>query len=159
MIVGQGTGWWDIEIYRAAGITTREVQAWRNGEFVEQLKTGAIDLFPMGMEEIMSHFLNYFRRYYANLALDRTLLLRYPWYRFVWVSPHPSADELFEALNKGFDLICNNGAFEAIWGQTRRLPPTHFWQGRTVIELENPFYSPDIVPQRYQHLLLKPYIS
>lgn len=159
LIVGQGTGWWDIEIYRAAGITTREVQAWRNGEFVEQLKTGAIDLFPMGMEEIMSHFLNYFRRYYANLALDRTLLLRYPWYRFVWVSPHPSADELFEALNKGFDLICNNGAFEAIWGQTRRLPPTHFWQGRTVIELENPFYSPDIVPQRYQHLLLKPYIS
>ena len=86
-------------------------------------------------------------------------MLRYPWYRFVWVSPHPSADELYEALQRGFDIICSNGVFESVWNQTRQLPPADSWQNRTVIELDNPFYTPDIVPQRYQHLLLKKKVS
>jgi len=154
--VGQGSGWWDAEIYRAAGITTREVQAWRNGEFAAQMKTGVIDLFPMGLEEALSYFLPHFHQHHQQLALDESLLLRYPWYRFVWVSSHPSADELYDALLKGFDIICSNGEFESIWKQTRKLPAASSWQGRTVIELDNPFYNPDIVPERYQHLLLKP---
>lgn len=159
LTVGQGAGWWDLDIYRAAGIPTRELQAWRHGEFVAQMMTGAIDLFPMGLEESLSYFLPYFRQRHPKLTLDRTLLLRYPWYRFVWVSPHPAADELYLALQEGFDIICNNGAFEAIWAQTRHPPPPDSWQGRTVINLENPLYGPDILPQRYQHLLLRPNMS
>lgn len=159
LTVGQGSGWWDAEVYRAAGIVTREVQAWRNGEFAAQLETGVIDLFPMGMEESLSYFLPHFRQQHPQLALDRTLLLRYPWYRFVWVSPHPSADDLYQALQEGFDIICGNGEFETLWNETRRLPPAGSWEKRTVIELENPLYNPDIVPPRYQHLLLKPWLS
>lgn len=156
LTIGQGTGWWDAEIYRSAGITTREVQAWRNGEFVEQMQAGVIDLFPIGLEEALSYFLPHFRQRYPQIALDKTLLLRYPWYRFVWVSPHPNSDELYEALQKGFDIICSNGQFEATWNQARQLPAENSWLGRTVIELENPFYSSDIVPRRYKHLLLQP---
>lgn len=156
LTVGQGTGWWDAAVYRAAGIVTREVQDWRNGEFVAQMKTEVIDLFPMGMEESLSYFLPHFRAHHPDLTLERSLLIRYPWYRFVWVSPHSSADELYQALQEGFDIICGNGEFEAIWNRTRRLPPAHAWAGRRVINLENPLYSPDIVPQRYQHLLLQP---
>lgn len=159
LTIGQGTGWWDAEVYRAAGITTREVQAWRNGEFIEQMKAGVIDLFPMGLEESLSYFLPHFRQHHQQLGLEESLLLRYPWYRFVWVSPHPSADELYEALQRGFDIICSNGVFESVWNQTRQLPPADSWQNRTVIELDNPFYTPDIVPQRYQHLLLKKKVS
>ncbi|MFT0850407.1 amino acid ABC transporter substrate-binding protein [Achromobacter sp. F4_2707] len=159
LTVGQGVGWKDLEIYRAAGIATRELQAWRNGEFVAQMMNGVIDLFPMGLEESLSYFLPYFRERHLQLMLDKTLLLHYPWHRFVWVSPHSDADELYHALQEGFDIICNNGTFEATWNQTRRAPPADSWQGRTVIRLENPFYSPDIVPQRYQHLLLRPDIS
>lgn len=156
LTVGQGTGWWDAEIYRSAGITTREVQAWRNGEFVEQMQAGVIDLFPIGLEEALSYFLPHFRQHYPQIALDQTLLIRYPWYRFVWVSPHPNSDELYDALQKGFDIICSNGQFESTWNQARQLPPEASWLGRTVVELENPFYSPDIVPRRYKHLLLQP---
>ncbi|MGB6243289.1 MAG: amino acid ABC transporter substrate-binding protein [Castellaniella sp.] len=159
LTIGQGSGWWDADIYRKAGITTREVQAWRNGEFAEQMQAGVIDLFPMGMEESLSYFLPHFRQRYPQLALDKTLLLRYPWYRFVWVSPHPSADDLYQALQKGFDLISGDDQFEAIWSRTRQLPPAESWQDRTVIDLENPFYSSDIVPERYRHLLLRPQTS
>lgn len=159
LTIGQGAGWWDVEIYRAAGIPTRELQAWRHGEFVAQMRTGVIDLFPMGLEESLSYFLPYFRQRHPQLTLDGTLLLRYPWYRFVWVSPHTDADELYRALQEGFDIICNNGEFEAIWDQTRQPPPADAWQGRTVIHLENPLYSPDVLPQRYQHLLLRPNLS
>lgn len=156
LTVGQGNGWWDAEIYRAAGITTREVQAWRNGEFAEQMQAGVIDLFLMGLEESLSYFLPHFRKRYPQLVLADSLLVRYPWYRFVWVSPHSGADELYAALKEGFDIICSNGEFEAVWNQTRNLPPDVSWQGRTVIELDNPLYSPDIVPPRYRHLLLQP---
>src|SRR5690606_4253977 len=116
---------------------------WRNGEFVAQMKAGAIDLFPMGLEESLSYFLPYFRQRHQQLTLDSALLLRYPWYRFVWVSPHPGADELYQALQEGFDIICGDGTFEAVWNQTRRLPSAEAWQGRTVITLENTLYDPD----------------
>lgn len=49
--IGQGPGWWDLETYRAAGIPTRVVQAWRDGEFAKQMETGVIDLFPMGLDK------------------------------------------------------------------------------------------------------------
>lgn len=56
-------------------------------------------------------------------------------------------------------MICSNGRFESIWNQYRQVLPASDWQGRTVIHLENPFYSQDIVPERYQHLLLEPKVS
>lgn len=159
LIIGQGSGWLDAQIYRQAGISTREVQAWRNGEFVDQMQSGVIDLFPIGLEESISYFLPHFRRHYPQITLDKYLLLRYPWYRFVWVSADPSADALYQALQTGFDIICSNGQFESIWNEYRQILPASDWQGRTIINLENPFYSQDIVPKRYQHLLLDPSIS
>ncbi|MFA5664086.1 amino acid ABC transporter substrate-binding protein [Castellaniella sp.] len=157
--IGQGTSWWDVEIYRKAGISTREVQAWRDGEFAEQMHAGVIDLFPMGLEESLNYFLPHFRAHYPELTLDPHLLLRYPWYRFVWVSAHPGADALYQALQHGFDLIGHDGRFESIWNQYRRLPPASSWQSRTVISLHNPYYAEDSVPERYRHLLLHPHIA
>src|SRR5690606_30615390 len=51
LVVGQGSGWMDARIYREAGIITREIQAWRDGEFADQMRSGVIDLFPMGLDE------------------------------------------------------------------------------------------------------------
>lgn len=159
LIIGQGSGWLDAEIYRQAGVTIREVQAWRNGEFTDQMQSGVIDLFPIGLEESINYFLPHFRQHYPQIALDKHLLLRYPWYRFVWISADPKTDALYQALQTGFDIICGNGQFESIWNEYRQVLPASDWQGRTVINLENPFYSQDIVPERYQHLLLEPKVS
>lgn len=159
LVIGQGSGWIDTQIYRQAGIVTRELQAWRNGEFVNQMRSGLIDVFPMGLDESINYFLPHFRQHHPEIALDEHLLLRYPWYRFVWVTSDPKADALYQALQDGFDAICGNGRFESIWETYRRVPPASYWQGRTIIELANPFYSHDIVPHRYRHLLLEPSIS
>lgn len=158
-VIGQGSGWIDAEIYRHAGFVTRELQAWRDGEFANQMRSGVIDLFPMGVEESTNYFLTHFRQYQPDISLDKHVLLHYPWYRFIWVSAAPDANALYEALQHGFDIICHDGRFESIWNRYRRLPPADAWQGRTVIALENPFYGPDIVPERYQHLLLDPSIT
>lgn len=159
LVVGQGSGWMDARIYREAGIITREIQAWRDGEFADQMRSGVIDLFPMGLDEALSYFLPHFREHQPDISLDRHLLLHYPWYRFVWVSAHPGADTLYDALQTGFDIICSDGQFESIWSQYRRLPPARIWQERTVIKLKNPLYNQDVVPERYQHLLLDPFVS
>jgi len=156
LIIGQGAGWGDAEIYRRAGLITREIQAWRNGEFADQMRTGVIDLFPFGLEESISFFLPHFRKHRPELALDERLLLRYPWYRLIWVTAHPDADDIYHALQEGFDAIIDSGEFESVWNEHRRLPSVEHLGRRRVIDLANPFYGRDIVPERYRHLLLEP---
>lgn len=154
-VVGQGQDWVDVEIYRGAGITTRELPAWRNGEFVQALDSGAIDLFPLGLEELHNVFMPHFRQHHPRLRLDTHLLLRYPWYRCVCVTAHPVADALFAALQTGLDTLARNGGFVRLWEQHRQLPSPAWWRNRSLVELRNPFYGEELIPGRYQHLLFK----
>lgn len=155
-VIGQGNGWWNAQIYRAAGITTREMPNWRDGQFFRQMALGQIDLFPMGLEESLNYFLPHFQLRYPGLVLDRHLLLQYPWYRALWVSAHPDADRLYAALQTGFDRIVHSGEFERLWNRLRPLPAPAAWQGRTVIALKNPWFGPELIAPKYRHLLLQP---
>lgn len=137
--VGQHVGWMDIELYRAAGIPTKEIKDWSDGQFALEMEAGFIDLFPLGVAETLSYFLPHFRRAYPRLTLDPYILVHYPWLRFVWVSPKPEADGLYDALRRGFDRIVEDGRFLAVWQQYRQTPPPHFFSERTIIQLENPF--------------------
>ncbi|GAB1387767.1 hypothetical protein MASR1M59_29150 [Melaminivora sp.] len=154
--MGQNVGWMDVAIYQASGIPTKEVKVWSNGEFAEQMQAGFLDLFPLGLEESISYFLPHFQAHYPQLTLDRHLLVRYPWFRFVWVSPLAQADALYAALDRGFRRIAANGQFKQVWGEHRQLPPAASWQQRRLIELPNPFYGNELVPAHYRHLLLQP---
>lgn len=153
--MGQNEGWMDVEIYRAAGIPTKEIKLWSNGEFAEQMEAGFLDLFPLGLEETLNYFLPHFRQRYPQLTTDPYLLIRYPWFRFVWIAPGPETEALYEALQKGFDRIVANGVFLQIWGQHRQAPAAHFFTERTIIDIPNPFYDASLVPARYRHLLLR----
>lgn len=153
---GQGVDWLDTKIYRQSNITTREIQAWRNGEFINQIRTGIIDVFPMGIDESINYYLPRFQQAHPEITLDQHLLIRYPWFRFVWVTADSSGDELYEALQTGFDVIAQNGEFESLWLKHRQPSKTSHRQDRVEIELNNPFYDQLLVPQHYQHLLLKP---
>lgn len=86
-VIGQNEGWMDVDIYRAAGIPTKEVRNWSDGQFAKQMEAGFIDLFPLGLEETLTFFLPHFRKAYPQLTADEHILVRYPWFRFVWVSP------------------------------------------------------------------------
>lgn len=153
--MGQNVGWMDVEIYRAAGIPTKEIKNWANGEFAVQMEAGFVDLFPLGLEETLTYFLPHFRKKYPQLTTDPYILVRYPWFRFAWVSPKPEADALYEALQKGFDVLIQNGSFLKIWAQYRKPPPDSAFLQRTIIDIDNPFYGYDLVPARYRHLLYR----
>ncbi|MFT7721486.1 MAG: amino acid ABC transporter substrate-binding protein [Roseateles sp.] len=152
--IGQGVGWMDVDIYRAAGIATKEIKRWSGGEFAEQMEAGFLDLFPLGMEETLTYFLPHFRKRYPQLAVDTHVLVRYPWFRFVWVAPGPETDALYAALQRGFDRIVADGSFMQVWRRHRTPPSDGLLAGRRIIDITNPFYGYDLVPARYQHLLL-----
>lgn len=154
--MGQAEGWMDIEIYRSAGIPTKEIKHWSDGEFAEQMEAGFLDLFPLGAEESLSFFLPHFQKKYPQLIADPYLLVRYPWFRFVWVSPKADADALYAALQRGFDKLVADGRFLRIWNQYRTPPPDAFFDQRTVIDIKNPFYDHNLVPPRYRPLLFRP---
>lgn len=153
--MGQNVGWMDVEIYRAAGIPTKEIKNWANGEFAIQMEAGFVDLFPLGLEETLTYFLPHFQKKYPQLTTDPYILVRYPWFRFAWVSPKPDADALYSALQKGFDILVEDGRFLEIWGQYRRPPPDSAFLQRSIIDIDNPFYGYDLVPLRYRHLLYR----
>ena len=153
--IGQNVGWMDVDIYRAAGIPTKEIKSWADGEFALQMEAGFIDLFPLGLEETSDYFLPHFRKAYPHLTMDTHILIHYPWFRFVWIAPTADADELYAALVRGFDTLVENGRFLIIWNQYRKPPAPELLTGRAVIDLNNPFYGYDLVPPRYSLLLIR----
>ena len=155
-VIGQNEGWMDVEIYRAAGIPTKEVRNWSDGQFAEQMEAGFIDLFPLGLEETMTFFLPHFRKTYPQLTVDEHILVRYPWFRFVWVSPSPDTDELYDALVRGFNAIVQDGTFLSLWNRHRTEPNAKIFTSRRIIDVGNPFYGDDIVPLQFRHLIFKP---
>ena len=146
----------DVDIYRAAGIPTKEIKEWADGEFAQQMEVGFIDLFPLGLEETLSYFLPHFRQRYPQLTVDPYILVRYPWFRFVWVSPKADADKLYEALQRGFDILAADGRFLQIWNSYRSPPPESVFKRRILIDIHNPFYDYQLVPLRYRHLWFQP---
>lgn len=153
--IGQNVGWMDTAIYRAAGIPTKDVKDWANGEFAQPMEAGYIDLFPLGLEETLDYFLKHVQERYPQLTVDSHILVHYPWFRFVWVSPKADADALYEALQRGFDILVANGRFLEIWNSHNRRLPAHEFVRRTVIEIPNPFYDHHLVPLRYRPLLIR----
>ena len=154
--LGQGSGWMDTLIYQHAGIPTKEIKVWRNGEFAQQMQAGYIQLFPFGFEESLAYFWPHFRRHAPLLTIDPHLLIRYPWYRFVWVTANSSADALYAALQQGFAQIVANGRFLQIWHQHKQAPSAATLRRRRTIELPNPFYSASLITPAYRHLLAHP---
>lgn len=152
--IGQGEGWMDVMLYRNVGVPTKEVRYWRDAEFVRQMKTGFIDIFPLGLEESLSYFIPHFQQFYPELTYDEHILLRYPWFRFVWVSPKAeNAQMLYDALKRGFDIIIESGEYMKTWEELRQAPDEKYFKGRTIIDIENPYYGYDLVPEKYRKLL------
>ena len=156
--LGQHAGWTDIEIYQHAGLPVKPIKRWSHGEFAEQMQAGFIDLFPLGIEEAVTYFLPHFQKRYPQLTMDQHVLVRYPWYRFVWVSAAPSADPLYEALVNGFERIVQSGEFLRIWNAYRQVPPAHLYQNRAIIDIPNPFFDIATIPEHYRKLLLLPHL-
>lgn len=154
IIIGQGEGWSDFDIYRHADIPTHEIKNWTQDVFARQIESGVMDLYPLGIEETLNYFLDHYRQLYAEVTLEPHLIIRYPWFRFVWVSP--DLPHVHAALEQGFEQLIESGEFLRIWEQHRQVPADDFFAGRTIIDLANPYYNLEVIPKHWLHLLVIP---
>ncbi|QCP54131.1 amino acid ABC transporter substrate-binding protein [Trinickia violacea] len=149
--VGQGSNWGDVRVYQynRVPVTTAETY----DSLFLMLLHGRFDLFPRGVLEAPEEERAYGPRY-PNLAIDRHLLIKYPFAQFFYVSK--SQPRLAARIRDGLELMQKNGSFQAFFNrhfasQLSDLDLSH----RTIIELQNP-YLPAWVPRDRKELWFDP---
>lgn len=153
--VGQGLGWGDIEVYRSAGFKVVEAPFASPADPLRSLAAGLFDLLPLGASEYRT-FLTKYNLPHLPVVADRHVLLRYPWFRYVWVSlTAPEAGLLLDGLRRGLNILAENGEFLRIYEKYKGHPGERILEGRRVIDLPSP-YPDESVDPRYLHLLIDP---
>lgn len=142
LTVGQGRSWGDVKIleYNRIPVDTSSTDY---EPLFAMLVRGRFDLFPRGATEIGSELAAYGAAY-PELAIDRHLLIKYPFAQFFYVSK--SAPHLAARLRDGLEQMVGDGSFDALFARhfARTLSELELGK-RVVIELENP-YLPAWVP-------------
>lgn len=137
--VGQGLGWGDIPLYRYNGIKVTEA----GYELLfSMLDKKRFDLFPRGIGEIFSEF-DSRSPSYPGLAVDKTLLLYYPWPYYFFFNRERGA-ELAKRVEEGMRLMLKDGSYDRFflrhYGAAIRRAEL---DNRTLIRLENPMLPKD----------------
>ncbi len=138
--VGQGSDWSDVHIYEHNRIPVETAQSHKwaeSGSLFSMLLAGRFDLFPRGLNEIDREFSTFGDRY-PDLAIERHLLLHYPFCEAYYVSP--AAPRLAARISAGLELMVADGSFDALFATYfgKRVANLNLRQ-RVLIELENPF--------------------
>ena len=154
LTVGLGLGWGDIAVYTNAGITVVEAPFTKTTDPLKSLVAKHFDALPLGVNEYQL-FLQEFNKESGGVVQDKHIAIRYPWYRYVWISTAaPHSAELYEALSKGFGIIASNGEFITIYEKFKGALPPATLSNRRTIELENPYRSFEDVEPRFKHLII-----
>jgi len=136
--VGQGSHWGDVRIYEYNRIPIETAPTYDS--LFLMLLHGRFDLFPRGVTEAPQELAAY-GRLNPELAVDRHLLIKYPFAQFFYVSK--SDPHLAERLRYGLEAMVRDGSFDALFEKhfAKQLSELKLGQ-RVVIELENPFLPP-----------------
>ncbi|MGL1936850.1 MAG: hypothetical protein OCD01_17615 [Fibrobacterales bacterium] len=156
--IGQGKVWTDVPIYTHNGFT---VETGSSGEGVgyEGLFTKLLlkryDIFPRSVLEIYQEF-NDRTNTYPNLYIEDTILLHYPFARYVWVSNTPKGELIKQRLTVGFEMMLDNGMYDKIFMKNNQATLERAQlKKRTLIEMENPFF-PESAPMHRPELWYTP---
>ncbi|WP_243438840.1 transporter substrate-binding domain-containing protein [Fundidesulfovibrio soli] len=153
--VGQGYGWGDIDVYAAAGVSVVEAPFTSQSAPLRALASGHFDLLPMGASEFQA-FLDRSKEEGLGIVADNHIVIRYPWFRFIWVSKTaPNAAALLEGLERGLDIMARDGSFIRIFEHYKGKIDTAVFRGRTSIELASPYAQASDIPAKYRHLLIE----
>jgi hypothetical protein len=139
LTAGQGSEWADVAILRNAGL-----QVMTSGSFTGlflMLAAGRFDYFPRGVNEVLREFRS-FAGHVPGLALEQTLLIRYPFDRFPIISRHAPA--LAERVRIGCSRLVASGQHDALLAR-------HFHQD--LLELELPARRILDIPGPYQGIV------
>ncbi|MEO7034690.1 MAG: hypothetical protein ABI548_12345 [Polyangiaceae bacterium] len=151
--IGQGSGWKDIDILRASGLTVT-VGADYAGLFA-MLANRRFDLFSRGVEEVTDEYAQH-RQGFPDLAIERHLLLYYPIARYFWFARSKHSARLAERVREGMIRMVEDGSLDRLFEEShRQLFAQLGLASRKLLILSNPLASPD-APLRDSRLWFRP---
>jgi hypothetical protein len=149
--IGQGSDWADVRIYEHNRIPVETAPDFDS--LIPMLLHGRFDLFPRGLSEIPKELAAYGERY-PDVAVERHLLLHYPFFDAYYVSR--SAPHLAARLTAGLERMVADGSFDALFARHFGKPLADLnLRQRVVIDLENPFL-PAWAPLKRKELWFDP---
>lgn len=142
--VGQGADWSDVDIYKANGFTVILGSAYEN--LFRMTVKKRFDVFARGVEEAPVELAQRTDAY-PMLTMDRTLLLHYPFVRFVWVAKSAAGDELYMRLWDGLESMVEDGAFDKLFFAYKGAAiMAARLDERRRIDMPNPFLPDEVKP-------------
>ena len=108
--MGQGTGWNDVPLLRANGFNVAIGASYAS--LFEQLANGRVDYLSRGINEAWQEVAA-FRAQYPELMVEPTLMLYYPWPKYLYVNRKDRA--LAQRLQLGLTLAQQDGSFEQLF--------------------------------------------
>jgi hypothetical protein len=135
LVLLQGLGWSDVEIFDAAGLRTYTA---RPEELFRLVDNRRVQLFPRGIAELEDEA-PVVRASTSQTVLDPSLLIAYPFAGFFYVDP--DNQRLAQAIRSGFERAIEDGSYQELIDQTVFTPwlKKHLnLANRKVVVLNNP---------------------
>ena len=135
IVLLQGLGWSDVDIFDAAGLRTFTA---RSEDLFRLVDHQRVQLFPRGIAELEREA-QLMASSTSDTALDPHLLLAYPFAGFFYVSPNNQL--LADAIQTGFERAIADGSYQRLVEElifTPWLRRTLVLKNRRVIVLANP---------------------
>ena len=135
IVLLQGLGWSDVDIFDAAGLRTFTA---RSEDLFRLVDHQRVQLFPRGIAELEREA-QLMASSTSDTSLDPHLLLAYPFAGFFYVSP--DNQPLADAIQTGFERAIADGSYQRLVEElifTPWLRRTLLLKNRRVIALANP---------------------
>lgn len=138
---GLGKGWVDIEVLRAAGIEVIEGSNYQS--LYTMLMAGRFDFFSRGVDEAPWEFSTR-KEQFPQMAIEPTLMLRYPLPRYLYVRRNADGAQLARRLQAGLEIMVQDGALQALFTKYKgpSIEILHLAR-RRMLSLTNPVLSPE----------------
>ncbi|MFM4918359.1 hypothetical protein [Aeromonas dhakensis] len=132
-IHGQGRGWQDADILRAAGFKVQEVEGYER--LFKLVVRGRVDLFCRGANELLSELDTH--KDLGPLTVDQHLALYYPFVHLFY--SHKENQRALRRIRTGLQLAWQDGSLQALWLKTYQ-PALAFARldQRQLFRLDNP---------------------
>lgn len=132
IMVGQGIGWGDVDLYRSNGLT---VTTANYDNLFRMVAANRIDIFPRGVNEVLPEYEHYVKEN-PNLAIEKNLLIYYPWPFYFFFNKADVA--LHDRIEAGLGKMIKDGSFDAIFKKyNRRMIQQLDLKSRRIITLNN----------------------
>ena len=151
IVLLQGLGWSDVDIFDAAGLRTFTA---RSEDLFRLVDHQRVQLFPRGIAELERE-VQLMASSTSDTSLDPHLLLAYPFAGFFYVSPDnlPLAD----AIQTGFEQAIADGSYQRLVEEqifTPWLRRTLVLKNRRVIVLANPVAADALSAVKSRHWIV-----